>query len=66
MLQISKDTIIAKILEAAPDAVPLFRSMGMNCLGCALAAGETLGEACASHGVDIDDFIVRLREYVKE
>ena len=66
MSQITKDTIIAKILEIAPDSVPLFRSMGMNCLGCAMASGETLGEACAAHGVDVDELLPKIAELIKQ
>ena len=66
MSQITKDTIIADILHIAPDSVPLFRSMGMNCLGCAMATGETLGQACAAHGVDVDDILSKLAEFIKQ
>ena len=66
MSQITKDTIIADILKIAPDSVPLFRSMGMNCLGCASASGETLGQACAVHGVDVDDLLSKLNEFTKQ
>jgi len=66
MPQITKDTIIADILSIAPDSVPLFRSIGMNCLGCAMASGETLGQACAVHGVDADDFLSKLTEFVEQ
>ncbi len=66
MAQITKDTIIADILRIAPDSVPLFQSIGMHCLGCALSSGETLGEACEVHGVNYDEFIKQLQEYVKE
>jgi len=66
MSQITKDTIIADILKIAPDSVPLFRSIGMNCLGCAMASGETLGQACAAHGVDVDDLLSKLTEFEKQ
>jgi len=66
MSQITKDTIIAEILKIAPDSVPVFRSLGMNCLGCAMASGETLGQACASHGVDIDDLLPKINEFIKQ
>ena len=62
MSQINKDTIIADVLNIAPDAVPLFRSMGMNCLGCAMASGETVGEACDAHGVDVDTLLSQLAQ----
>jgi len=64
MSQITQDTIIADILKIAPDSVPMFRSMGMNCLGCAMASGETLGQACAAHGVDVNDLLTKLNEFV--
>jgi len=66
MSQVTKDTIIADILKIAPDSVPLFRAMGMNCLGCAMATGETLGQACAAHGVEVDDLLSKLDEFIKQ
>jgi len=66
MPQITKDTIIADILDIAPDSVPLFMSIGMHCLGCAMASGETVGEACAVHGVDADEFLAKLNEIVEQ
>jgi len=66
MSQITKDTIIADILKIAPDSVPIFRSMGMNCLGCAMSSGETLEQACAAHGIDVDDLLPKINEFVKQ
>ena len=66
MLQISKDTVIADILNIAPNSAPLFQSIGMHCLGCAMSSGETLGEACMAHGVDADEFLTKLTSYVKQ
>ena len=66
MAQITKDTIIADILTIAPESVPLFQSVGMQCLGCAMARSETLGEACQSHGVEIEDMLAKLSEFVQE
>ena len=66
MSQITKDTIIADILDMAPESVPLFKSIGMHCLGCVMASGETLGQACSVHGVDADEFLVKLNELVTQ
>ncbi|MCL1835800.1 MAG: DUF1858 domain-containing protein [Oscillospiraceae bacterium] len=66
MTQITKDTIIADILEIAPESAPLFQSIGMHCLGCAMSSGETLGEACQVHEVDADEFLTKLLAYVKQ
>ena len=62
----TKDTIISEVLMTAPHSAPLFQSIGMHCLGCAMASGETLAEACMVHGVDADAFIERLNQFVEE
>ena len=62
MSEITKDTVIADIMKAAPEAVPIFKSMGMHCLGCAMASGETLGQACQAHGVDVDSILNQIKE----
>ena len=61
-MEITRDTIIADIMKVAPLAVPLFQSVGMHCLGCAMASGETLGQACDAHGVDADVLLAQLAE----
>lgn len=61
----TKDMIIGDILREAPESAPLFQAIGMHCLGCAMASGETLSEACAVHGVDADEFLAKLNESVK-
>ena len=65
MAQFTKETVISEVLMAAPQSAPLFQSIGMHCLGCAMARGETLEEACGVHGVDPDEFIEQLNEYVE-
>lgn len=64
MFEITKDTIIGEILQNAPETAPLFNSIGMHCLGCAMASGENVGQACDVHGVDADEFVVKLNEYI--
>ena len=52
-----KDTIIGDILDVAPQTAPIFFSIGMHCLGCPSSRGETVEEACAVHGVDVDKLL---------
>ncbi len=54
MFELSKDSCISDVLRFVPDAAPLLMSVGMHCLHCGSAQGETLEEACAAHGVDLD------------
>ena len=62
----NRDTVITEVLNTAPESAPLFYSIGMHCLGCAMASGETLAEACMVHGVDPDEFIEKLNEFVAQ
>jgi len=61
-MAITKDTIIADIIKIAPHSVSVLQSVGMHCLGCAMASGETLGQACDVHGVDVDVLIAQIEE----
>lgn len=60
--KIEKETIIGDVLDIAPHSAPLFFAIGMHCLGCPSSRGETVEEACAVHGVDVD----KLLEIVNE
>lgn len=62
-MTITKDTIIGDILDVNPEAAaPIFLAMGMHCLGCPSARGESVGEACMVHGVDADEIVAKLNE----
>ena len=62
---VTKDTIIGDILDAAPSTAPFFLEMGMHCLGCPSARGETIEEACMVHGVSADELVEKLNTLVK-
>lgn len=62
-MTITKDTIIGDILDINADAAaPIFFGMGMHCLGCPSARGESIEQACMVHGVDADDIVAKLNE----
>ncbi|MGN0617954.1 MAG: DUF1858 domain-containing protein [Ruminiclostridium sp.] len=66
-MEITKDTIIGDILDAHGEAAaPYFFEMGMHCLGCPSARGETVAEACAVHGADADALVKKLNEAVSK
>ncbi len=66
-MEITKDTIIGDILDAHGEvAAPYFFEMGMHCLGCPSARGETVAEACAVHGADADALVKKLNEAVNK
>ena len=64
-MEITRKSIIGDILDNNPELAPYFLEMGMHCLGCPSARGETVEDACAVHGVDADEFIATLNEALK-
>ena len=44
---------IAEILRQKPAAAKVLQQFGMHCIGCAVAAGETLEGAARAHDVDL-------------
>ena len=66
MASITKDTIIGEILDLDRTTAPFFLEMGMHCLGCPSARGETIEQACMVHGVDVDELAAKLNEHLKD
>ncbi len=66
MFEVTKDTVISEIMMKAPECVPLFQGIGMHCMGCAMATGENVEEACNAHGVDVDAFLQKLNAFIAQ
>ena len=60
-MTVTVNTLIGEILdENAQAAAPILMGMGMHCLGCPSARGESIGEPCEVHGVDTDEIVKKL------
>lgn len=66
MASVTKDTIIMDVLRIDEGTAPFFFEIGMHCLGCPSASGETIEEACAVHGVDADELVEKINDYLKD
>ena len=66
MTQITKETTIGDILDADQGTAKFFLEMGMHCLGCPSARGETLEQACQVHGVDADELVAKINDHLGE
>ena len=60
---ITKDSLIGDVLDADRSLAPYFMEMGMHCLGCPSARGESIGEACEVHGVNVDELLAKLNSH---
>ncbi|MBQ4527604.1 MAG: DUF1858 domain-containing protein [Clostridia bacterium] len=66
MASVTKDTIIMDVLRLDQGTAPFFLEIGMHCLGCPSASGESIEQACAVHGVDADELVAKLNEYLAD
>ncbi len=57
---ITKEMFIGDILDQKPEVAPILLEMGMHCLGCPSARGESLEQACAVHGVDVEEILKKM------
>ncbi|MBP3696501.1 MAG: DUF1858 domain-containing protein [Clostridia bacterium] len=66
MKEITKDMKIGEILDANRELAPFFLEMGMHCLGCPSARGESVAQACMVHGVNADELIAKMNAFLAE
>ena len=64
--KITADTLIVECLEINPNAAEILLATGMHCLGCAMAHGETIAEAVAVHGEDLEALLAKLTEGIAD
>ena len=59
-MKFNKDTKIGEILQVAPEKAEVLMECGMHCIGCPASQMETLEEACAVHGIDVNEVVEKL------
>lgn len=59
---IEKTMKIGELLEKHPEKAEVLLNAGMHCLGCPSAQAETLEEACAVHGIDVEELVSELNK----
>ena len=64
MERIRKDMLISEVIQVNRGLVPILRNHGMNCVGCPSAQFETLEQAAAAHGMDIDSLIEEMNVFL--
>ena len=64
MVEITKEMTIGELLRVAPQAAPVLLEIGMHCLGCPSAQGESLEESAMVHGIDVVDLVAKINAAV--
>lgn len=62
MAKITKTSTIGEALKANPNAETILQGFGMHCFHCPMSQMETLEEAAAVHGVDVELMVKKLNE----
>ncbi len=60
MAKFNKDMTILEVINTDKRAAQVFAEIGMHCVGCAAARGETVAQAAAVHGVNADELVASL------
>ena len=66
MAKVTKDTIIMDVFKIDEGTAPFFFEIGMHCLGCPSASGESIEQACMVHGVDCDELVNKINNYLAD
>lgn len=59
-MAIDSQMTIAEIIRQKPDSARILQQFGMHCVGCAVAAGETLEGAAKAHEVNLAELLKAL------
>ena len=59
---VTKQSIIGDVLDYDRGTAEFFFAIGMHCLGCPASRGESVEEACAVHGIDVEELLAELNK----
>lgn len=63
---VTKESIIGDVLDHNVDTAQFFLEIGMHCLGCPSARGESIEQACMVHGTDADALVAKINEFLSK
>lgn len=65
-IQVNKQTQIGEVLKLNPNVKDILMGFGLHCFGCPMSQMETLEEAGAVHGVDVDLMVDKINEFLNK
>ena len=57
--------LMGDILHRYPEVAPILMNCGMHCLGCPSSQMESLSDACAVHGLDVNAVLDAVNSHLK-
>lgn len=56
-MKVDRKTLIKDIVNMGPEAVEILMGFGMGCIGCPASQNESIEEAAAVHGINIENLL---------
>ena len=63
-MEITKDTTMGEMLQFDIGIAEVLMGEGMHCVGCPSSIGESLEQACMVHGLNVDEVLADVKEYL--
>lgn len=64
-MKVTKESLIGDVLDYDINTAEFFFEIGMHCLGCPASRGESIEDACAVHGTDVDELVDKINDYLQ-
>lgn len=64
-MQIKKSMTLGQIMNKHPESAEIMTKYGLHCVGCGVAAWETLEQGASAHGMSNEDTNKMLNEINK-
>ena len=63
-MEITAKTVMGDMLEYDRGLAYILMQCGMHCVGCPSSIEESLEDACAVHGLDVNEVLGAIQEYL--
>ena len=63
-MSITKDNTIEEIVTNHPETMMVFMKHGLHCVGCHVAAFESIEQGALAHGINVDELVTDLNKVV--
>lgn len=63
-MTITKETTMGDMLAYDREIAYILMECGMHCVGCPSSIGESLEMACEVHGLEVDEVLAKITNYL--
>lgn len=65
MAKITKNMSLNDVISKYPQTAEVFMKNGLHCIGCGIAAFETIDHGAKAHGIKTDKLLKELNDSIK-